>query len=251
MSTLWQLECGGTHYSVRSSGASIRLYTNRVFHSQWNPKAPFSGGIWDCLSLPVLYRQPQQIRRALLLGVGGGAVILQLRQMLAIEHFCAVEIDEHHLTIARRWFGIDNTNVKLIHDDAIKWLTNYSGKPFDLIIDDLFGHSLGEPVRACELEPVWLDTLRSNLTPAGLLVTNCVDASELSAAVTAMSDAGFRFGYRWSLPAYENSIAVLSSASLQARDWSKNLELSGLDAAAQRQARSIKRQPIRGLGKKM
>lgn len=199
----------------------------------------------------MLYRQPEQIQRALLLGVGGGAVILQLQQLLAIRQFTAIEIDEHHLTIAQDWFGIDNTKVNLVHDDAVKWLLNYSGEPFDLIIDDLFGHSSGEPVRACALEAAWLDTLRRNLSPAGLLVANCVDAGELSAAVPAMNDTGFRFGYRWSLPSYENIIAVLSCASLQARDWSKNLEHSGLGAAAQRQARSIKRQPIRGLGKRV
>ena len=61
-------ERGGTRYEVRSHGASVRLYTNGVFHSQWNEGRPFAGGVWDCLSLPVLYRDPAAVRRVLVLG---------------------------------------------------------------------------------------------------------------------------------------------------------------------------------------
>lgn len=250
MSTLWQLESGGTHYSVRNSGASIRLYTNRVFHSQWNPGTPFAGGIWDCLSLPVLYRNPLQTRRVLILGLGGGAVVLQLNRLIPQAHLSAVEIDEHHLEIATRWFGVDETRANLLHSDAIDWINHYAGEPFDLIIDDLFGHASGEAVRACALEPVWLETLGRHLTADGLLITNCIDAGELRQAIPCFGDAGFRYGYRWSLPAYENVIAVLSCTSLQARVWSRNLEASDLNAASQRQARSIIRRPIRGMSQR-
>lgn len=249
MGTLWQFDSGDTHYSVRSSGASIRLYTNRVFHSQWNPGNPFSGGIWDCLSLPVFYRDRTEPWRVLLLGVGGGAVIQQLKRLITIDQLSAVEIDEHHLNIARRWFGINDEHVALIHDDAVNWLYSYDSEPYDLIIDDLFGHASGEPVRACELEHDWLLALYKNLKPDGLLIANCIDQAELRAAIPSFNDVGFRFGYRWSLSAYENVIAVFSRTSLHARDWSRNLASSGLNAAVQRQARSTQRKPIRGLGK--
>ena len=97
MSLLWEQSCNDTHYSVRSSGGSIRLYTNRVFHSQWNPRQPFAGGIWDCLSLPVLHRAAIGMRRVLLLGVGGGAVIRQLQQIYRYEAITAVELSLIHI----------------------------------------------------------------------------------------------------------------------------------------------------------
>lgn len=247
MTTLWEHEAGGTHYSVRQSGASIRLYSNKVFHTQWNPNKPIAGGVWDCLSLPVLYRRADSAANILLLGVGGGAVIRQLQLLTDFSKMIAVELDAQHLDIAKRWFGVNDTRVSLVHADAIRWLANYSGPPFDLIIDDLFGHEEGEPVRACEFTPSWTALLRSHLASQGLLVVNCVSSKELKQALFTLSDSGFGYGYRWSLQAYENAIGVLSNTPVHARDWSRNLESVGLDAAAQRQARAITRRPLKGL----
>ena len=102
MTTLWEHEADGTLYSVRQSGASIRLYSNKVFHTQWNPNKPIAGGVWDCLSLPVLYRALNSSSRILLLGVGGGAVIRQLQLLTDFSEMLAVEIDAQH------WFGNDD-----------------------------------------------------------------------------------------------------------------------------------------------
>lgn len=247
MSVLWEHQTQDTHYSVRQSGASIRLYSNRVFHSQWNPDKPFAGGVWDCLSLPVFYRPEQDTQRILLLGVGGGAVIRQLQQLVDFTTLTAVEIDEQHLSIATRWFGVDDARVSLIHADAIRWLANYQGPPFDMIIDDLFGHSEGEPLRACELAPLWTSCLYQHLQLNGTLVVNCVDSRELKQAIPVLGDSGFSCGYRWMLPTYENAIGVLSPSGFKARDWSRRLESSGLSAESQRQARATIRRPLRGL----
>jgi spermidine synthase len=248
MSILWETQVHDSHYSVRRAGGSVRLYTNRVFHSQWNPAVPFAGGIWDCLSLPVLHLPIAQIKRILLLGVGGGAVIRQLQTIGQFESITAIEIDEVHLQIASDYFDVTGDEVVLIAADAIEWVHAYEGPPFDLIIDDLFGHQAGEPIRACPLDDQWLRRIRSLLNPEGLLVANCIDVKELRDALPAMGSSGFRFGYRWHLPTYENCIGVFSDSPLHARQWSRHLETSVLDAAAQRQARSIVRRPIRGLG---
>ena len=248
MTVLWELNTADTHYSVRTSGASIRLYSNRVFHSQWNPNKPFAGGVWDCLSLPALYRPTDYFKRVLLLGVGGGAVIRQLQLLIDFEALTAIEIDAHHLNIAERWFGVDDKRVDLQHADAIEWLAGYRGPSFDLIIDDLFGHSEGEPLRACPLIPDWVDLLHANLADDGLMVVNCVDSRELKTALPVFDERGFRYGYRWTLPAYENAIGVLSRRSMHARDWSRHLEFSSLDGPTQRHARAPTRRPLRGLG---
>ena len=137
--------------------------------------------------------------------------------------------------------------MSLIHADAIDWLHLYDGPGFDLIIDDLFGHDGGEPVRACALETQWLSLLRSRLTTGGLLVVNCINSRELLDALPFIGAAGFSSGYRCHLPTYENIIGVFSDHTLHARQWSRHLELSALPAKAQRQARSIVRRPLRGL----
>ncbi len=247
MPVLWEAELEGTTYSVRSHGATIRLYSNGVFHSQWNPDRPFNGGIWDCLSLPVLYRPPENTKRVLLLGLGGGAVVQQLSTLIAFDRLTAVDIDAVHIDIAQRWFQVHDECVELIHADAISWLSHYNGQAFDLIIDDLFGHDEGQPVRAAALSSEWIDLLRTHLEHDGLLIVNSIDARKLKKAAPGFADVGFSYGYRWTLPGYENAVGVFSQQGLKARDWSRHLEQSELSMSAQKQARATVRRPIRGL----
>ena len=249
-----QFERGATRYSVRAHGASVRLYTNGVFHSQWNPDRPFAGGVWDCLSLPVLYREPGAVRRALVLGVGGGAVLQQLARLLPAAHLVGVELEAAHLEVARRHFGLDAldgarpVSATLVHADAMRWVASAEpGEPFDLIVDDLYGHENGEPSRAVALEPVWVEALAALLSPAGLYVANTVDAREAARAVPALADAGLRFGARWSQDAWENVVLVASRAPLHSREWSRRLDAAGLDAESRRRARATPRRPLKGL----
>jgi len=114
MTLLWELTTQDTHYSVRSAGESIRLYSNGVFHTQWNPRKPFAGGVWDCLSLPALYRSADNQKRVLVLGLGGGAVVQQLQWLLPDAHITAIEIDPIHIRVAREWFGITDDMVDII-----------------------------------------------------------------------------------------------------------------------------------------
>lgn len=246
MTTLWEHERDGTRYSVRSAGASIRLYSNGVFHSQWNPDRPFAGGVWDCLGLPLLYRSIATTRRVLLLGVGGGAVIRQLERLAPAAAVTGVELDPVHLEVARRWFGVgEESAATLVEGDAIAWLRGYRGEPFDLIVDDLFGHANGEPERARALTSDWIATLRDASEVGGLVVVNCVDGRELKAAAPAFADEGFGHAHRWSQPGYENAIGVFAREPLVPREWSRRLEGLALDAPDERRARAIVRRPLR------
>lgn len=248
-----EFERGGTRYSVRAHGASTRLYTNGVFHSQWSPTRPFAGGVWDCLSLPVLYREPASVRRALVLGVGGGAVLRQLALLLPAVRLTGVEIEPAHLDIARRHFGLDEldgpgpTGATLVEADAVRWVGEGGAGPFDLIVDDLYGHADGAPERAVALEPGWIESVVRMLAPDGLYVANTVDAREAGRAVPALGDAGLRHGARWSQDAWENVVLVASRAPLHSRRWSRRLDAAGLDAESRRRARATPRRPLRGL----
>ena len=282
MSVLWESERNGTRYSVRAHGASVRLYSNGVFHSQWNPDRPFAGGVWDCLGLPALYRPLEATRRVLLLGVGGGAAIRQLERLVPFESLTGVEIDPVHLDIARRWFGVVDASsaggpmgerlartlatteptdggessaqgappprspVTLVEDDAVAWLRGRVGERYDLVVDDLFGHDAGEPVRARALTPDWVGLLRETVTEDGLVVVNCADGRELKRAAPTFGDEGFGHARRWSQTGYENAIGVFAARPLVPREWSRRLEGTGLNASSQRCARAIVRRPLNG-----
>ena len=253
---LESFERDGTRYEVRAHGRSVRLYTNGVFHSQWNEERPFAGGVWDCLSLPALYRDPASLRRILVLGVGGGAALRQLALLAPGAHLTGVELEAAHLDVARRRFGLDALEragvATLVEADATRWLVDPGAEagsgagPFDLVVDDLYGHADGEPVRAVALEPDWVDAIVARLAPGGLYVANTVDAREAARAAPTLADAGLRHGARWSRPAWENVVLAASTAPLHSRDWSRRLEASDLDADSRRAARAAVRRPLRG-----
>ncbi len=244
MSTLWETTQGGTEYSVRSAGGSVRLYTNGVYHSQWNAKRPFAGAVWDCLSLPCLYRPPAECKRVLLLGLGGGAGIRQLQTLVAFDFLQAIEIDAVHITIARKWFGVTSQKVAIEHADAIEWMHQYTGEGFDLIIDDLFGDSNNEPVRAQPLNDTWISVLKAALNPSGTLVTNCITPSELMRTVPIFSALGFCQGYRWSMPEYENAIGVFFTQPVHSNAWLRHLDATDLTPAMKRAARYVIRRSL-------
>lgn len=164
MAILWQKTANNTLYQVRSSGQTRRLYTDGVFHSQFNPKRSTTGGVWDLLMLPAFFSPANTIQRVLVLGVGGGAVIHQLQRYIKPAEIIGVELNPVHIMVAKRYFGITNKHAQLIEADAIEWLENYSGLPFDLIIEDLFGEEDGEPIRAVKANKVWLEKLNSHLS---------------------------------------------------------------------------------------
>lgn len=244
MSLLWETTSDGTHYSVRKAGNSVRLYSNGVFHSQWNPKRPFAGAVWDCLSLPCLYRPASQCKRVLLLGLGGGAGVRQLQTLVDFDYLQAIEIDPVHIKVSRRWFGVTQPNVDIIHADAIEWLNQYSGEGFDLIIDDLFGHTGNEPQRVQPLNSAWTEKLDNALNPSGTMVVNCIGRAELFKGVSSFSACGYVQGYRWSLPEYHNAIGVFFREPVPPGDWITHLDATTLKPAMKHAARWIIRRPL-------
>ncbi len=176
-------------YEVRKAGNSLRLYTNGVFHSQYNPLYPIGGTIWDLLALPALY-SAHKIKRVLLLGVGGGAVIQQLKSLIDCDEIVGIELDPVHIKIAKQYFKVTAKNnsknknrstdknkahsckVTLHCADAIKWLQEYRGKKFDLIIDDLFFEEEGIPQRAVSADSQWCGLIAKYCHANGTVVMN-------------------------------------------------------------------------------
>lgn len=214
MAVIWQKRVEGKHYEVRGAGQTRRLYTDGVFHSQYNPKRTLTGNVWDLLSLPSFFLAKGQLQRALVLGVGGGTVIRQLRQWNPAIQVTGIELNPTHLQIARRFFDLDDPAVTLIEADAIAWAQCYDDAPFDLIIDDLFFEEDGEPCRAVTADRHWIKTLASALSPHGMLTMNfisSVDLRESGVFHNKALQARFKNVYRFMTPLYENNIGVFLS----------------------------------------
>lgn len=211
MAIIWQKQVDKTLYEVRTAGQTRRLYTDGVFHSQFNPDRAITGGVWDLLMLPALFYPAKAIPRVLVLGVGGGAVIHQLQRYIKPTELIGVELNPVHIMVAKRYFGITSKLAQLVEADAIKWLENYTGPPFDMIIDDLFGEHEGEPVRAIKANKDWFEKLNSHLTPEGLLVMNFISHKDLKncAAVSyKKTSALFKSCFQFTLTHYDNAIGA-------------------------------------------
>jgi len=236
MALLWQRTVGDTRYEVRSAGRTRRLYSNGVFHSQFNPRRPLTGNLWDLLFLPAFFREPGSIRRVLVLGVGGGAVIRQLRHFVQPDHIVGVDIDAVHLSVARRFFGVRGADVELVRADASRWLAAWRGPGFDMIIDDLFGGSDGEPQRAVPLDGGWARTLLRHLRPQGMLVANFISTAELKrCALCRTPSLRRRVPAVFSLktPQNENSVGVFLRFAATSGDLRRRLAATpGLRPAA-------------------
>jgi spermidine synthase len=225
LAILWYKQTGSTRYEVRSAGNSLRLYTNGVFHSQYNPKRPVSGSIWDLLMLPA-YFAPERVRRVLLLGVGGGAVIRQLNHFLQPETVVGVELDPVHLEIAERFFEVKASNTQLFHADALHWVNEYEGERFDMIIDDLFDDTDGEPQRAVAANSRWFDHLSRLLAPHGILVSNFATTDELKACGWFRNrrlQARYPAAFRLATPLYQNAIGAFLRRPADAAQLRQNL----------------------------
>lgn len=226
MAILWQRQVLGTNYEVRSAGQTRRLYTDGVFHSQYNPRNPVTGSIWDLLLLPAFFFPKEKVRRILVLGVGGGAVIQQFKYFLEPEYIVGVELNPNHLYVARNYFGVTHSNVKLVEADAKRWVENYRGQPFDLVVDDLFAEQDGEPVRAIEVNGAWFKSLSKIVSGNGGLVFNFVSSKQLRECAyfhNKLINNQYKSAFRLSAPAYENAIGVFLKISSSTGVLKKNL----------------------------
>ncbi len=226
MAVIWQKNVKGVDYQVRSAGATRRLYTDGVYHSQFNPRQPVGGSVWDLLMLPAFFHTPGQLKRVLVLGVGGGAVIRQLDHFLALEQVVGVELNPVHLNVAKRFFGVKGRHIELIQADAIEWLKRYRGPKFDLIIDDLFGEVDGEPERVVEADASWFKVLSRPLAKDGTLVINFDTPAGLKTSAwftDKITHQYFTQAYQFTTPLYHNCIGAFTQQATSRRQFEEHL----------------------------
>jgi spermidine synthase len=239
LALLWHKQVGDRRYEVRSAGNSRRLYTNGVFHSQYNPRHAVTGSVWDLLMLPAFFA-PQTDRRVLVLGVGGGAVVRLINRFVAPRHIVGVELDAVHLDVARRYFEVMAPNVTLHRADAVRWVERYRGPRFDMIVDDLFGEADGEPSRAVAADSRWFGRLADLLTADGVLVANFDSPAELQACAWCQCDplrTRFPSAFRLMVPNCENAVGAFLGTSAETSALRRNLAEVRLLESARRAGR--------------
>ena len=236
MAVVWSKRVGDNLHEVRTAGKSVRLYTNGVFHSQWNPNRLLTRSVWDSLMLSAFFMEPDQLRRVLVLGVGGGVVIKQLVKLFPDIEVVGVELDQVHISVARKWFNVSQTDAELIQADATVWLRDYEGPKFDLIIEDLFGDTDGEVSRSVCVDDQWSDLLCQHLNDSGVLTVNFIGKSELKKSGLFSSEQ-FATRHCFTPPYCDNAVAVFVANDTTLKQWKQRIKSQ--DAFSPAQSRSI------------
>jgi spermidine synthase len=176
--------------------------------------------------LPAFFYEKDSIKRVLVLGVGGGSVIQLLHKYVQPDEIIGIELNPVHISIAKRFFGVNKKIAKLYAADAITWMEKYKGPPFDMIIDDLFGEIDGEGVRPIPLNARWLNLLNKHTTKNGLIVANTVDNKNLKESAYFTNERTkqhFKAAYQLTTPLLENTVAAFLKSESTNKQLRKNI----------------------------
>ncbi len=227
MAVLFDQNISDNRYRVTKAGNSIRLYTNGLFHSQFNEKSILSGAVWDLLFLPSLALN-HRLDKALVLGVGGGAALRMLNYFHDNIAITGVDINPVHNDLACRFFGLNQNDYRLITANALSWIHQQKRATFDYIVDDVFAGRLGDPNRSISVSPQWVERLEQRLSANGVLVFNFDRGVDLNRSVNELTRHEFadkrnlrdlfQSAIKLTCPGYENTILMLSKAAVNAND---------------------------------
>jgi spermidine synthase len=137
--------------------------------------------------LPVAYTQamtasvmyPQEVKRILMIGLGGGSISTYLGRAMQGVEIDTVEIDPGVIDAARKFFGIrDSPRVRYLDADGRVFLTR-NKKQYDLILIDAF-HGGYVPFHLLTKE--FYSLVKQRLAPGGAAAFNVHDGTKLYAS---------------------------------------------------------------------
>ncbi len=157
---------------ARRRGPWIDLDVEGATFASWHPTRLLTGYSWDGLSAAaMLLGQPSSV---LLLGLGGGTCLHQLRALAPSARLVAIEIDPDVVGLARRHMKLDELDVEVHIVDADAFLAS-TGDRFDAVLDDLYLTGADDVVRERVPDGERLETLIARTVPGGLIAVNLID----------------------------------------------------------------------------
>lgn len=157
---------------ARQRGQWVDLDVEGATFASWHPRYRLTGYSWDGISAAVALL-PRPARSVLLLGLGGGTCLHQLRAFLPDARLVSVEIDPEIVALARRHMALDAVDVEVHIEDADAYLRR-GRERFDAVLDDLYLTGPEDVVRAGVPAGERLELLRRRTQPAGLVAANLI-----------------------------------------------------------------------------
>jgi spermidine synthase len=153
---------------------------------QWQGWHFYESGVnlVDIDDLPMLYARtvslaaiyPQDIKRVLVLGLGGGAVPLYLARFLPEATVDSVEVDPGVIAAAKKYFGLRETErFHLIEADGRLYLNRHR-ETYDIIVLDAFS---GSYIPFHMMTKEFYQLVRDHLAPHGVVAINILPSVKL------------------------------------------------------------------------
>jgi spermidine synthase len=126
------------------------------------------------LTIATVY--PPEVKRVLMIGLGGGGVSAYLGRFLPEATVDSVDLDPGVIDAAKKYFGMRETERShLIESDGRVFLTRHS-EPYDLIIIDAFS---GSYIPFHLMTKEFYRLMRERLTPHGVAAFNIIPGTKL------------------------------------------------------------------------
>jgi spermidine synthase len=134
--------------------------------------------------LPMLYSRamtlaaiyPQDVKRVLMLGLGGGAIPTYLGRFLPDATIDTVELDPGVIDVAKKYFGVRETSKSHFYESDGRVFLNRHSEPYDLILVDAF---TGSYIPFHLMTKEFYRLVRDRLAPHGVAAFNIIPDTKL------------------------------------------------------------------------
>jgi spermidine synthase len=134
------------------------------------------GGLWQvCGPVRTIWKyaldrvKKEQVKKALILGLGGGSIARLIRENWKDAAIVGVDIDQTIVDLGKDYLGLSNLDVDIVIGDAYAFLEKARAKQYDLIcIDTYIGDSFPKQFESAP----FLENVHRVLSPQGLAIFN-------------------------------------------------------------------------------
>jgi len=241
---MYEKESAYGYIQVVRDGTKTELILNEgeAVHSIYDTQSLLTGGPWDYMLVADSFRPAEQSeitpKSVAILGLAGGTAARQYAAAFGNGvQITGVEIDPDILTVAHRYFHLDEPNVHPVVADARYWLDTQAAK-YDVIVMDAYRQPY-IPFHLTTRE--FFSEVRDHLTPAGVAVVNAGRTASDYRLVDALAStmaAVYPNVFLVDVPAFSNTLVYGTMEPTTIEDVQHNLGLIS-EPLAQDVARSV------------
>ena len=241
---LYEKESAYGYIQVVRDGSKTELILNEgeAIHSIYDPNSLLTGGPWDYMLVANSFRPAQATepvpKDIAILGLAGGTAARQYTAAYGPGvQITGVEIDPEIVSVAHRYFHLDEPNVHPVVSDARYWLDTQASQ-YDVIIMDAYRQPY-IPFHLTTRE--FFSEVHDHLRPGGVAVVNAGRTAtdyRLVDAIASTMAAVYPSVFLVDVPEFSNTLVYGSTVPITIADVEHNLGLVN-EPVAQDVARSV------------